>query len=795
MSATARKSFFNRRFAGITLIVIFGMALLGLGYVQESDAAPQIPIVGFNLQCLKGLKTATTADEIQLAKALQGTISARAIVCSFEVVMNATDKIIPIIADLMKPIAFAVIFLAVVLFGLRLTLPGGVKAPLGDGIILLFKASIVLVVVIGLSTNSSLNISRLAMGIQTELLRFSGLAFDSVISANATNKQIIAECKLMQDTESPWNNFAGQDPRLAIPESSIDIKEARIKIKPSQYKPGKFTAGADETIDLGVWKSIDCITGLVVGAGMGTITHTTLFTMFASMLSAGGLGIACFMATLTFFLTLLSIVLRSVFITMQAYIVIAVILMFLPLVIPTIMFKKTFDYFARYLALYIGIIFQPVLVIVFLGFAVQGIGFFLINTSTKDLDGTSIVRSTLESDPSAQVYSLWQVLGFDIVSPANICPGGLTQACKKEVRTERAKLTQALINDNPGKALIDFKGMATINAYLQINKLTHDMKEMITEPFGLQYKQNSDGTIDQTQIDYEKSKAANASWTKKLGDNMKNTDWDEITSLVGASVSKSNTDDGSDIINADNSAGLSKIAPLYMPFLDLRPDGTYVGYLEKLYKGNKTKYAALAREEPQLDENGNQMYEQDMLGNDIIDSATGKKFPIINYWGAHRWYGKAKILKDDTNFETWFMKKLFAAILCTGLMLYIFFSLNRDIPEIAHAITGSSAYVLMGGADGGTFAGLPYGEMLENKLRSTEDFWKKGLEKYNSKATNPAERLQGLVSSGRDAILGSASDNPNAKPTGLLNDMIGNGQGELGGLIKGIENETTGKKE
>jgi type IV secretory pathway VirB6-like protein len=755
MIALQSPSFMKRLLRPRAYLAVVAFMLLIIAAIAGSSDVYATQLTGGRvLECLRDSPTTVAGATFD------GLLSARAVACTYEMVELAKTTVVGAIASLMLKVAAAVIVLAFVLFGLRLTMMGGVQNPYGDAFTLIFKAGVVLFILAGMtSATSGFNLSNVAMGVQDDLIRWVSEAFSELMGRG--NTQLLRECNLMQDIRS-----AHPDSPEIVRNYALSAAQ-RARIYASTPPGAGITIGGKEVPGLSVWITIDCLAGLLIGVAGGVIRDVGIFSMILAMLSSGPLGITCFVATITFLLTLLLLIIRSVFLVMQAYLTIAVILMFLPLVIPTIMFRRTYDYFARFLSMYTGIIFQPVIMIIFLGFAIQGIGIFLVGNQDdfqRFMNRTQ--RASSLTVNTNEIYSIWQVLMFDVVTNS----------------ADRSLLMDGLINTNPGKVIISAQGMAAMNMYMKYGGLLSKLGAIGNpdEPFGQETISRTNpvtGQVENVPADPTKQ-TRTQQWADLFGE-LSNTDFGDMVRMIGEIRGAAGSDqDGQ--ANANNTPGAAGYQSFTLPFFDLRKDGKYQQMIEKL---RRERGIALATPVQATDENGMPVYDADnnpvwqpLEENGEVVYEDDGVTPKIEYTGHHKWYAGAKF---DSNFELWYMRKLFTAIIGLLLMTYIFFSLNDTIPDIARTITGSASYVMMGGGSG-AFSNIPGGEMLQGMVNNTRNEWAKNFQAMAGDASNPQDRLKNFIISGKDALMkkGHAARNEH-----------------LGKYLHSIESQVTGKRE
>ncbi len=331
---------------------------------------------------------------------LAGTLSARAVACMRVMTYTAAATVVAPIARFMLPIGGAVIFLSIVLFGVRMTM-GGVRSPKGEGLLLLIKAAFVMVMLTSLSTGaSSLNIGRIAVAVQDELMDWGATLFGNM--AQEGTAQLFIRC----------NNSL--DPTLPGPAGGLNRSSIELHIPITTTSPNGQTSVTMQDVkqEVRLWNALDCILGMLFGMVAGVAFWTGIVSLIMATAMSGPLGIAILFGTIMLMFTIILYVMRCIFYIMHAYLAIAVILIFVPLVIPTLMFRRTMSYFTKWLFIYIGIIFQPFILVIFMSVSIFGASYFIAGST-----GSPPSNWTRNA---GVVYSIYEVLGFDRIRNADL---------------------------------------------------------------------------------------------------------------------------------------------------------------------------------------------------------------------------------------------------------------------------------------------------------------------------------------------------------------------------------------
>ncbi|MBN8532224.1 MAG: type IV secretion system protein [Alphaproteobacteria bacterium] len=114
-----------------------------------------------------------------------------------------------------------------------------------------------------------------------------------------------------------------------------------------------------------VWKRFDCMMGMVMGfsatAGLGLIPLIVVFLLT-------GVGLFLIWPIVNFIIFMIEVSLKALLIYITALLHIAVLLMVLPFILPTILFKTTYDIFSKWVAEMFDAMVQPIFVFTFLSF-------------------------------------------------------------------------------------------------------------------------------------------------------------------------------------------------------------------------------------------------------------------------------------------------------------------------------------------------------------------------------------------------------------------------------------------
>lgn len=118
---------------------------------------------------------------------------------------------------------------------------------------------------------------------------------------------------------------------------------------------------------LDAWQRVDCALDRLIGGVLpgSTIASGVLGFLFGCIFS-GPAGFSLFMMGLSFIITILRALFKAMYIYLGAFVAISLLTCLSPLIIPTVLFSVTKQYFERWLRLYIALILQPVFLFVYL---------------------------------------------------------------------------------------------------------------------------------------------------------------------------------------------------------------------------------------------------------------------------------------------------------------------------------------------------------------------------------------------------------------------------------------------
>ncbi len=238
------------------------------------------------------------------------------VTCVKNTVRAALENMMPFYTEYAKGILGAVLTIAVMIFGIRLAL-GGVQRPSAESFVLLFKVALI-----------SLFISD-----------FGGF-YDDIFEA-------IEQMMYLMTTPLIDSSMAASCP---MPQT--------------------------EDVSILLWARVDCLLGALIGfgtvsgglfSGVGIIIQGALGSSFDNALF-GSIGPMLIVIGLTMFTGIIFAFFRSVYMVLNAYVALAFMLMISPLIMLSILFRKTMRFFQAWMMLTISLVLQPVLVFAFLTF-------------------------------------------------------------------------------------------------------------------------------------------------------------------------------------------------------------------------------------------------------------------------------------------------------------------------------------------------------------------------------------------------------------------------------------------
>lgn len=620
------------------------------------------------------------------APELAGTLSAKAIACMRILTYVAAADVVGPIATFMMPIALAVILLAVVLYGVRLTL-GGVRAPKGEALIILLKAGFVLMMLGSLAAGTSaLNVGNIAIAVQDELMDWTAQSFGALTRSGT--QTVIDECNASQDP----------DPEVIHSTASLTKESVKLSVPVSGH------ANIPVTVELRLWNTLDCTVGLMLGMVRGVIFWTGLMSLVMAMVMSGPLGISIFMGAVMLFFTILLYITRCIFSIMHAYLAIAVILIFVPLVIPTIMFSRTINYFTKWVFIYIGIIFQPFVLIIFMAVSIFGISYFVVGNTHSG-------RSNLNRNNTA-VYSLYEILGFRYLTNGD-----------PKIQTEMRRLLVRNMVNETGATLFDFMNSS-------------DLTNLAVKVMGKENARDAFKKVISGGLSLE-----NAWKGMTAGKNME------------------------DIMRMAQNVNVQFLNPINMPTIDLRPKGVYDKFIHKLQNRGLDEDEPTPEVDgltPALIA----AYQASGYGQATQDPKTkewsyGGVHPLyISKPGADG--------AVDSDFEEWFLLKLASAVFSAFIMVFVFLSLNDTVPEIARLLAGNGGVSITGGMANmlsrpgrdsplSNNSGVPLADRMESFLAGTEKRWRQSYDKSDM-SFKPIERAKRFITFGGKAGFDSATE-------------------------------------
>lgn len=621
------------------------------------------------------------------APGLEGTLSAKAIACMRILTYVAAVEVVGPIAKFMMPIALAVILLAVVLFGVRLTL-GGVRAPKGEALIILFKAAFVVMMLGSLAAGTSnFNIGKMAIAIQDELMDWTAQSF-AALTTDGT-KTVIEECQ------------RSQDPDPAVKHGALLTQDQVHLSVPVDGHPN-----IPVTVEVRLWNTLDCTVGLMLGMVRGVIFWTGIMSLLMAMVMSGPLGISIFMGAIMLFFTILLYITRCIFSIMHAYLAIAVILIFVPLVIPTIMFRRTLNYFTKWVFIYVGVIFQPFILIIFMAVSIFGISYFVVGD-------TNSPKSNLTRNNTA-VYSMYEILGFKYLRNSD-----------PKIQTEMRRLITRNMVNQTGATLFDFMDSS-------------DMSNLAAQVLG---KENARSA-------FKKVVSAGMSIQKM---------WNGIT--AGKNME--------DILRMAQNVNVRFLNPINMPTIDLRPKGVYDKFIHKL-QGRGLEEDEPTPEVDGLTPQLIAAFKKAGYGSATQDPKTlkwsyGGAHPL--YISLPGFEGEV-----DKHFEEWFLLKLASAVFSAFIMAFLFLSLNNTVPDIARLLAGNGGIAIGSGMANmlsrsrpsgdsplSNNSGVPMADRLESLLAGTEKRWRNSVDRAEM-SFDPMVRGGQFFKSGGTAGLESATE-------------------------------------
>lgn len=224
--------------------------------------------------------------------------------------------------------------------------------------------------------------------------------------------------------------------------------------------------GAPSSYEL--WFKFDCLVGRLFGAGNVTkyAFSVSMVAVLGAALFSGAFGAMLFFVGTTAILSVFFVIMRSVLTVMMSYVSLAFGIILAPLFIPMILFKKTTTYFMKWMFLIVNSIIQPVFVMGFLAFAL-----LIFNELLYE-------DSSLASNPNSGIVPLNKALGVSknaTVDQAWSTAGSVTQNYSQiklatNVVTSDNKFREVTGNTQPRQASekvanpkVDFQGSSGVD--------------------------------------------------------------------------------------------------------------------------------------------------------------------------------------------------------------------------------------------------------------------------------------------------------------------------------------------
>ena len=241
----------------------------------------------------------------------------RVVPCVRMILLAVADDMLDVTYDLLHDPIIAVLTLAVLVYGIRLTL-GLVRDPASETIMFVLKISAMMFALeYFMAPTTSTGRSWL----------------ENIFYAMGGMLEIVSEI------------FAGEE--------SLMECEA-------------LPAGADAS-DI-VWVKVDCALGAAFGFGAGvTLMSGIVGAVIGAAFSNGSIGFMIFLGGFVVLTSLLFSIMRCAYIFISAYAILVFMFALMPLFLPMCLFKATASYCDKYIGKCVNYIFQPVFLVAFLG--------------------------------------------------------------------------------------------------------------------------------------------------------------------------------------------------------------------------------------------------------------------------------------------------------------------------------------------------------------------------------------------------------------------------------------------
>ncbi len=272
-----------------------------------------------NLETLDSSGTMITCSQVEEAKG--GVLLGYIVPCLAKTIENTTQRMSAAMITLLTPVINSFIFLAIILYGVRILQGGGPVHV--EGILLLLKITLAMLI---LNIMPGTLVPAL-YGIMNE----SQAIVESTVSGVA-------------DLKCPVNQYANAD----TPQ---------------------------------VWSEMDCLLGKLYGFTMGDQTDangrkrpnmlltSSVFGLLGGFFFGGTLGAILFFSCIGMLWTMFWVVLRTAFTFINAYLYAAILLILSPLFVPLVMMRATTGYFDAWWRGILGSILLPILITAYAMFA------------------------------------------------------------------------------------------------------------------------------------------------------------------------------------------------------------------------------------------------------------------------------------------------------------------------------------------------------------------------------------------------------------------------------------------
>lgn len=120
-------------------------------------------------------------------------------------------------------------------------------------------------------------------------------------------------------------------------------------------------------LSVGIWQRVDCALDQIVGGILpGSVLAQGMLGFVVANIFSGPIGFSIFLTSLMFIFMIINAMAKSIYLFLSAYIGIALLVVFSPLIIPLILFKVTKAKFEKWLQLLIGVMLQPLFLFAYL---------------------------------------------------------------------------------------------------------------------------------------------------------------------------------------------------------------------------------------------------------------------------------------------------------------------------------------------------------------------------------------------------------------------------------------------